>query len=570
MLKSLTVSNFALIENANIEFAEGLNILTGETGAGKSIVIDALNTILGGRASADYIRDGEDCFRVEAIFDITHYQPIQELMCKSGVETEDDGLLIISRRFNRSGKNTIILNGCHVTLSVLKQFGQKLVDMHGQHENQALLRPESHLAMLDSFDSVILEKVSRYKLSYQKWYRLNKELIEAETRSRERVQRLDMLKWQTDEIAAASLSSDEDTQLEKQIKLLGNLEKVAYSVNRAYTFLNDGNSNNGILTSLTEVKRELENAIRFDTRLEPHLSVITEALYQLKETCMDLSGYCDSIEYNPQQLEQMQERMDIIYKLKRKYGATIDEILDYYRNSLDEITSINNFDEELAKLAKEHRKLESDLIKSADEIDLLRRKASAALAGEVCHHLQMLGIPNAKFIIEVKKIPQINQNGCNDIVLNFSANAGEITKPLQKIASGGELSRIALAIKTVCAHRDKIGVVVFDEIDSGIGGQTAHMVGEKIAMVACSKQVLCITHSPQIACMADRHIYIKKQVIEDRTKTVIKSLNESERQIEISRMIAGNDLTQLAVDNAREMIKTASQKKEKWKKQALA
>jgi len=571
LLKSLAVTNFALIEQAMVEFDEGLNILTGETGAGKSILIDALSVILGNRASVDSIRTGCDFFRVEAVFDISQLSSIHKIIEEQGIIVDDEGAVIISRRFSRNGKNTILINGCHITVSILRQIGEKLVDMHGQHENQALLRPEAYLAMLDALDGKARVTLEQYRKIYDTWMALLKELSVLERSSRERAQRLDMLNWQTQEIATAELTVNEDEELEQQILVLANSEKIAHAVNHAYILLDQGSDGiSGVLTNLSEVKRELEVAVRYDQRIEAQLVGVSNALYQLEESCMDLRVYGDDIEFNPLQLAKLQERMDIIYKLKKKYGATIGEILAYYNQAALELADINNYDQKFAKLSKQQGGLEDKLTKMANELDNLRRQSSNGLAQQVCGHLADLGMPNAIFIIEVLPTPQFTPNGRNEVLFLFSANPGEQPKLLHKIASGGELSRIALAIKTVCADRDSAYTMVFDEIDAGIGGQAGHMVAAKVAKVACARQVLCITHLPQIACMADRHIYIKKQVDGERTNTIITVLSKAEQLIELTRMISGNDITQIAVDNATQMFQSAYVKKEKWKNETQA
>ncbi len=566
MLKSLTVTNFALIEQAMVEFDEGLNILTGETGAGKSILIDALSVILGNRASVDSIRTGCDFFRVEAVFDLASLIPIHTMLAEQGIIMDEEATLIISRRFSRLGKNTIMMNGCHITVSTLRQIGEKLVDMHGQHENQALLRPEAYLAMLDALDDRTRFILEKYRKVYNGWIDISKELSVLEKNSRERAQRIDMLTWQTKEIAGAELKPGEDEELEQQILVLANSEKIAKAVNRAYLLLeqdNDGVS--GVLSILAEVKRELEIAVRYDPRVEGQLVGVTNALDQLEESCMDLRVYGDEIEFNPQYLNQLQQRVDVIYKLKKKYGTTISEIIAYYDQAILELDDINNYDQKFAKLNKQQQELEAKLATMADELDAVRKESSHELAKQVCEHLADLGMTNATFIIEVLPTSQFTPNGRNEVSFLFSANPGEEPKLLHKIASGGELSRIALAIKTVCAARDAVGIMVFDEIDAGIGGQAGHMVAEKVLRVACARQVLCITHLPQIACMADRHIYIKKQVDGERTNTVIHVLSKPEQLIELTRMISGDDITKIAVDNATQMFESANSKKEKWR-----
>ena len=554
-----------------VEFDEGLNILTGETGAGKSILIDALGVILGNRASVDSIRTGCDFFRVEAVFDICQLLSIYKILEDQGIIVDDEATVIISRRFSRSGKNTILINGCHITVSILRQIGEKLVDMHGQHENQALLRPEAYLAMLDALNAKARPILEQYRKNYNNWLDLIKELSVLERSSRERAQRIDMLNWQTKEIEVAELKLNEDDELQQQILVLANAEKIANAVNRAYILLDQGsNALGGVIPALSEVKRELEVAVRYDHRIEAQLVGVSNALYQLEESCMDLRVYGDDIEFNPLQLAQLQERMDIIYKLKKKYGATIGEILEYYNQAALELADINNYDQKFAKLSKQQGELEDKLTKMANELDCMRRQSSGDLSQQVCGHLADLGMPNAIFIIEVLLTSQFTPNGRNEVSFLFSANPGEQPKLLHKIASGGELSRIALAIKTVCAARDAAHIMVFDEIDAGIGGQTGHMVAAKVAKVASARQVLCITHLPQIACMADRHIYIKKQVDGERTHTILKVLSKDEQLIELTRMISGNDITQIAVDNATQMFKSAYLKKEQWKNKTQA
>lgn len=571
MLKSLSVSNFALIEDTVVDFNEGLNILTGETGAGKSILIDALNMVLGARASLEYIRTGCEFFRVEAVFDITNAVDVAMLLQDQGFFSQEDGIMVISRRYNRNGKNFILINGCHATLNILRQFGEKLVDMHGQHENQALLRPETYLSLIDSFDKKIYDTLASYRKVYQEWLGVCDKLAGIEKRSRDRVQRLDILSWQTQEIAAANLVAGEDIDLEKKIRILANAEKIAHAASRAYELLSKGvKDSGGIIGLLAEMKRELEVITRYDKTLVTQLNIVTDVLYQLEEVGMEMREYCDGLEFNPKQLAEFQDRIDIIDKLKKKYGTTIEEILEYYEQSMAEIAAINSSDEDAAKLILIKEKLEQKLEALATELDSIRNIVACQMSREIQGHLVYLGMPDAKIDIRVLRRPEYNINGCNIVEILFSANAGETPKFLQKVASGGELSRIALAIKTVCASRDNIGVIVFDEIDAGVGGKTAQMVGERIAMVASCKQVLCITHLPQIACMADSHIYIEKQVQDDRTRTIIRTLKKNERLIELARMISGCDTTELGIENAAQMIKSAQIKKEKWKKEAQA
>ncbi|MCM0757202.1 MULTISPECIES: DNA repair protein RecN [Sporomusa] len=569
MLKSLTVVNFALIDRAHIEFVPGLTILTGETGAGKSILIDALSAIIGGKASSDSIRTGADDFRVEAVFDIAGIHSLDSILDEQGIVPEDDGSLIIARRLTRHGKNSIHVNGCQVTLAILRKIGEKLVDMHGQHENQALLKPEVHLALTDTFAADIKPKLDEYRQTYKTWLKLKTELTGLTQDSRERLQREEMLAWQTQEIAAAALVSGEEEKLESQVKVLANAEKITKAISRSYMLLSQGNKGfSGIVSCLADIKQELELAARYDQAIEQQLAVVTESLYQLEETMSELRNYQENIDFNPAKLAKLEDRLDIIYKLKKKYGATVDDILQYYEQASNELAAITNYDERLSQLEQEEHSLSLKVEQLADELDSRRRAAGLELAKQISVHLADLGMPKAQLLVAVKRNQQYTANGANDVYFLFSANPGEEPKVLHKIASGGELSRIALAIKTVCSERDETATMVFDEVDAGIGGQTAQKVAEKIARIAAfDKQVLCITHLPQIASMADCHIYIEKIVEEERTRTQVTTLNPDAQITELARMASG-EITKLSMDNAAQMLENSKKKKENWKNKA--
>lgn len=566
MLKSLTITNFALIQQVSVEFSEGLNILSGETGAGKSILIDALGIILGERASADFIRTGTDFLRVEAVFAIEKLASVMELLDEQGIVPEEDSI-IISRKVTRNGKNTIVLNGCHITLAVLRQIGEKLVDMHGQHENQSLLKPEIYISLLDLFQHDILPVLQSYREIYRNWLKAKEELARLEAHSREREQRLDMLSWQTKEISAAALRVNEDRELDNEIRVLANAERIARAVNHAYLLLGEGlGDQGGIIAQLTEVKRELESVERFDDNLRPAIAAITEALYQLEESTSDIGSYQDTIEFNPERLEMLQLRADLIYKLKKKYGATIEDILSYYEQAEKELYTISHYDEQIEKLVRQRDGLFAELQTAAAKLDRLRKQSGQELGKQITEHLAHLGMPKANFTVHIISNDRLGPTGANDVLFLFSANPGEEPKPLHKIISGGELSRIALAIKAVFSQKDEIPTLVFDEVDAGVGGEMAFRIAERISLISASKQVLCITHLPQIACMADVHIYIEKAVEEERTTTSLRLLTEEQRLIELARMVSGTEITPIALKNAQQILEIAKTKKEKWKK----
>lgn len=572
MLKSLTVWNFALLEHVQVEFEPGLNILTGETGAGKSILIDSLGAVLGARMSADMVRSGCDWLRVEAVFSLEDESlGLHELLTQQAIDDADKEL-IITRQLTRAGRSTALVNGCHVTLAVLRQIGDYLVDIHGQNENLALLKEENQFHLLDGYDPDVSEALAAYECVYREWREKKKAYAEKQQASREYAQRLDMLHWQDKEISEANLKPGEDEQLEADIRKLSHAEKIVGSVEESYQLLEGGGGNGlGVLPALSQVKKDLEEIGRFDDALANAQKMVEEAYISLQEASYELRDYGESVEFSPERLDQLQSRMDVIYRLCKKYGATLEDVLAHQAKVEQELTEIENYDEDIAALEKEIAALEEKLGQKADALTKLRTAAAQDLSSAIEEQLFALGMPKARFHIRVEQAEDYGANGRDDVAMFFSANPGEAEKPLQKVASGGELSRIALAIKTVASSRDSsVPSMVFDEIDTGIGGRTAQMVAERIAFVAQYKQVLCITHLPQIACMADAHLYISKRTVEGTTATQIRPLSERERISEIARMASGADMTTASIDNAREMVSHAKMKKDAFKRDVLS
>ena len=572
MLKSLTVWNFALLEHVQVEFEPGLNILTGETGAGKSILIDSLGAVLGARMSADMVRSGCDWLRVEAVFSLEDESlGLHELLTQQAID-DSDKELIITRQLTRAGRSTALVNGCHVTLAVLRQIGAYLVDIHGQNENLALLKEENQFHLLDGYDPDVSEALAAYECVYREWREKKKAYAEKQQASRDYAQRLDMLHWQDKEISEANLKPGEDEQLEADIRKLSHAEKIVGSVEESYQFLEGGGGNGlGVLPALSQVKKDLEEIGRFDDALQNAQKMVEEAYISLQEASYELRDYGESVEFSPERLDQLQSRMDVIYRLCKKYGATLDDVLAHQAKVEQELSEIENYDEDIAALEKEIAALEEKLGQKADALTKLRTAAAQDLSAAIEEQLFALGMPKARFHIRVEQAEDYGANGRDDVAMFFSANPGEAEKPLQKVASGGELSRIALAIKTVASSRDSsVPSMVFDEIDTGIGGRTAQMVAERIALVAQYKQVLCITHLPQIACMADAHLYISKRTVEGTTATQIRPLSERERISEIARMASGADMTTASLDNAREMVSHAKMKKDAFKRDVLS
>ena len=570
MLKSLTVWNFALLEHVQVEFLSGLNILTGETGAGKSILIDSLGAVLGARMSADMVRSGCDWLRVEAVFSLEDESlGLHELLTQQAID-DSDKELIITRQLTRAGRSTALVNGCHVTLAILRQIGAYLVDIHGQNENLALLKEENQFHLLDGYDPDVAEALAAYTCAYREWREKKKAYDEKQQASREYAQRLDMLHWQDKEISEANLKAGEDEALEAEIRKLSHAEKIVGSIEESYELLEGGGGSGlGVLPALSQVKKDLEDISRFDDALANAQKMVEEAYISLQEASYELRDYGESVEFSPARLDQLQSRMDVIYRLCKKYGATLDDVLAHQEKVERELSEIENYDEDIAALEKEIAALEKELGKKAAALTELRRAAAKDLSSAIEEQLFALGMPKAQLAIRVEPAADYGPQGRDEVAMFFSANPGEAEKPLHRVASGGELSRIALAIKTVASSRDSsVPSMVFDEIDTGIGGRTAQMVAERIALVAQYKQVLCITHLPQIACMADAHLYISKRTEEGTTATQIRPLSERERISEIARMASGADMTTASLDNAREMVSHAKMKKDAFRREA--
>lgn len=565
MLKTLTVWNFALLEHVQIEFDAGLNILTGETGAGKSILIDALGAILGNRVSTDAIRTGADWLRVEAVFSLAGQEELHEFLASQAID-DSEGELIVTRQIARAGRNMVLVNGCHVTLALLRQIGALLVDIHGQNQNLALLKEANQYALLDQENPAIGQALEAYRTRYAAWVGGKQKLAQRQMDAREYAQRLDMLRWQNQEIEDAHLTIGEEEKLSEEIKKLSHAEKIADCVKEADELLNnDSRSSLSVLSALSSIKSGLETMGEYDDSLKNALQIVDEALVSLQEAAYEIRDYGESMSFSPERLNQLQSRMDVIYKLRKKYGATIEDILAHQKTVQKELADIENYDADIEQLKKAIREAEKELRRAAEHLSALRKQGAAVLTEEIGGQLAALGMPKAKFLIEVKPLETFGPRGADGVTMLFSANPGEAVRPLAKVASGGELSRIALAIKAVSASRDhSVPSMVFDEIDTGIGGRTAQMVAERIALVAKYKQVLCITHLPQIASMADVHLYIAKHEEEGHTVTEVKRLTSAQQVNEIARMASGSDISAASLDNAREMLAHAKAKKKSF------
>lgn len=558
----MSIWNFALIEHIEIEFDKGLNILTGETGAGKSILLGALGMVIGHRSNVDAIRTDCDFLRVEAVFSVKDEQEVKDFVLANDILLEDD-LVIITRQITRSGRNTIQVNNCHVTMAILRKLGELLVDIHGQHANQALLKADKQLALVDDFgEADILAQKANYAQTYRTWLELKTQLNRSKVNTQQMAQRLDMLNWQINEIENAKLTVGEDEQLESEIKTLANAEKISLLTQDAYRLLAEGEAGKfAVLSSLAQIRSDLEKLGQYNENMQKLHQVIDEVYIQLQDSAEEIRDYGESMDYNPQKLDNMQSRMDDIDKLRRKYGATIEDILAYNEKAKQELDYIENYDANLAELEQKIQAVENELRAKANTLHELRQNSADKLSAGVMEELASLSMANAQFHIEVRATDNFTENGADEIEIMFSANVGESLKPLSKIVSGGELSRIALALKTITAQKDDIGLMVFDEVDIGVGGKTAQMMAEKIARIALFRQVICITHLPQIAAMADAHFYISKQIKDNKTFTNIQEIDYGARLNEIARMTSGTELTQASLENAEEMLENARRKK---------
>ncbi|ACL76244.1 DNA repair protein RecN [Ruminiclostridium cellulolyticum] len=560
MLLQLDIQNIALIDKISLEIAPGLNVLTGETGAGKSILIDSINAVLGERVNRDIIRNGKEKAFIEAVFDYDSTY-VNDILDELGIEHED-GSLILSREISLSGKNTCRINGRLVNVSVLKQVGQLLLDIHGQHDNQSLLKTESHVELLDAFGGEVIQKViSEYYCLFEEFKSVKSKLKDIVGDKGEIERRMDMLKFQIDEIKNSKLKEGEDEYLLKRRQLLANSEKIMNSIHSSYQLLSEGGDNGkSALYNINKAFSELSAVQKYDEDLLPLSEKLESVVYQLEDICEDLRARRDEDDFDRDELSRVEERLDIVTRMKRKYGGSIEEALDFLKKSqleYNELLQSENLAEDLKKqLATITKKLKETAVK----LHLQRQKAASVLESNITAELENLEMKNARFkvniIMDDTKF-NFTKNGLDNVEFLISSNPGEPLKPLSRIASGGEMSRIMLAIKTILANVDAIPTLIFDEIDTGISGKAAQKVGEKLSYISRTHQVICVTHLSQLACMADNHFYIEKKSKGESTYTTVRILDEKGRIQEIARIIGGSDITSIAYKHAEELLHSA-------------
>lgn len=560
MLQSLHVHNFALLEDAKVDFLPGFNVFTGETGAGKSILIDAFGLVLGERASLDYLRGGCDSFWVQAVFDIGSAAGVKALLDEQGIEAEDDQLFI-KRQVTSAGKSRAYLNGVQVPVAIVKKAGSLLVDIHGQHENQALLQTDAPRKLIDAFGSGKISSVlQEYQLIYQELLQAERELAELQSDSTQQELLLDRYDWEIREIKNAALQIGEETALEEEARILQNSEKIITSVNTAHTLLGDDNA---VLSMLAQAKSSLQTACRYDESLSVLLESMDSAWINLDDCCQQLAEYLDNSSFNSERAAEVQERLDLIYRLQKKYGGTTEAVLEYLRRAEAKYAELQDIAAAVEKATKKLLQVKNSLHKAAERLSVLRREQAMQLEQLITEHIHDLAMPQGKFMFAIQRSDKFSMYGCDDIKIMFSANVGEPVNELEKVASGGELSRIALAVKTVMRDMTEVPTMVFDEIDTGVGGVTARKMAEKITAIALKGQVLCITHLPQIAAFADRHIYIEKQSDGSRTTTELTVLDEKQRINELMRMASGSNDSKAARDSAAELLAEAQSLKKR-------
>jgi DNA repair protein RecN (Recombination protein N) len=566
MLLELSIHNFALIEKLNIQFEHGLNILTGETGAGKSIIIDAVNMAIGERSDKAYVRTGADKAVIQAVFCVEN-QNLKEIFDENGIDFSDGQTIILTREIYANGRSVSRVNDRTVTLSLVKEISKHLLDIHGQHAHQSLLYPENHIDILDAFEEeslIDLKKQVADKFFYLQT--LKNKLASLGGDQFETERKKELLRFQLNEIDGAKLCKDEEEELNYQHQFLSNSEKIYNAMENAYIRIYEGTPTYSPITDiLGNIINELDEIKQFDEKIATIHDTLRDSLYTIEDVAREIRNFRDRIEFNPQLLEQIEKRLDIIASLKRKYGKTIQEILSYREKIYNELNELENREQIIEHLENEIDQIQSELFVLSKQLSDKRKKIAQKLENHISEELSSLNMKQATFKIhfyknqDEKQMPVFTSKGIDKVEFLISTNSGEPPKPLAKIASGGEISRIMLAFKTILAKTDSTPTLIFDEIDSGISGQTANIVGEKLAKISKEHQVLCITHLPQIALMADHHYYIEKISHNLSTITVVKKLKERDRIIELGRLLGSKTLTDLTLQHAKEMIQTGIQ-----------
>lgn len=559
----------ALIKELNIEFEEELNVLTGETGAGKSIIIEAIDLILGGYAASDLIRDGEDSLMVEALFLLTPQEKELINNLNSDIEIVDgQGVLLVRREINKKGRNKCLINQRLINLSTLQEIGTFLVDLHGQHNHQSLLDPTKHIDLMDNLggDKIIKHRKELFD-NYRRWREKSKKLFQLLKDKEENLKKMDFLKFQLEEIDKTSLVKDEDKALEEEEMVLKNAEKIIETMEKANFILYEGGlEQSSVRDSLNEVSVDLGEIASLDRRIEKIRENLKEVGYQFEDIVNEIVKYKDGIDLDSQKLKEVEGRLNLINSLKSKYGSTIEEILEYRQKIYQELEAVDYSQDKLEKLKEEVNSLEDIISTISHHLNINRRKIAEDLQKMVVRELEDLNMKRCQFEVSINsyeddngieidgKKYKIGPKGIDDIEFMISPNVGERLRPLARIVSGGEVSRIMLALKSILSEVDQVPTLIFDEIDSGVGARLGEVIAQKLKALSRKRQVICVTHLPQIACKAERHFYIEKYILNNQTGIRLKEMEGEERVKEIARMLDGSQMSEIAIRHAQKML----------------
>lgn len=548
MLNLLHIENIAVIESADISFGTGFNVLTGETGAGKSIVIDAISAILGERAYRDMIRTGEEKASVRAVF--SQVAPL-DWFNENGVPYDRE--TVIQRDIFLDGKNVCRVNGTLVSVTMLRKLGIQLMNIHGQHDSASLFDEENHLIFLDDFSSNQALRQA-YQEKYQAVAALRREIQRMTMDEGEKLRRMETLQYQIAEIEKAELEPGEDEALEERRKLLQNAERLSKGMDEAVEALYGGEESDGAAGLLTQAEHALGRLSRFSDSFTSLHERVTDLMYQVRDAAEEAKDMRDDLSYSADELEQIESRLDVIYRLRKKYGTTCQEILDYLEKARKELADIEFADDRLEKLKQKLQKAEQEAWAAAEALRQNRRENAEIMSARILQELKELDMPRVQFRCQFREL-ELQPNGADAVAFYLSANAGEALKPLSKVASGGELARIMLSMKNVLAEKDQIATLIFDEVDTGVSGRAAQKVAEKLRKLAQHKQVLCVTHLPQMAALADTHMLISKCERDGRTFTSVTPLDTEGRKRELARIIGGTHITETTLKSAEEMLR---------------
>ena len=556
MLQELTIRDFAIIEKMDLEFQSQMTVLTGETGAGKSIIIDALGLLSGGRGSVDFIRKGANKAVIQGLFDVPGDSKTNDVLDEFGIDVESDGL-ILQRDIYRSGKNICRINGAMVNLTTLRRVGETLIDIHGQNEHQELMHPENHIKLLDGFDNSLAPLLNEYHERYADFLKKKKALEKRETNEKQWAQRMDMLQFQVQEIKSANLVSDEEEKLLSEKEELDNYQMIHDALETGYEAFNGEEFD--VLGVLGNVMEEMNKVAGISDKLSSIADKISEAFYGLQDVGRDVSNELDTMEWDENRLDEIEARLETIHQLKRKYGDSIPQILAYFEKISAELDEMQQVDSDSSEQEESVKKARSEAMSLAAKLSERRKAVAKGLEKAIHHQLAELCMDKAVFEVKFLKenAAELNEDGIDRVEFYIQTNPGEEMGALAKIASGGELSRIML--KTIFAQKQGVTSIIFDEVDTGVSGRVAQAIAEKISLISRNSQVLCITHLPQVAAIADHHYFIAKHVIDGRTETHVKFLNNSERVQELARMLSGSKITELTLEHAQELFKMAKE-----------